>query len=679
MEKIRGWLLNNKYIKKINNALSKNKYTDWLKRAFINNTYGMLVLWFIGARLLCFAIEFMQYKDFDETMNFFNNNPEVIRVNVLILMTVTAISFLFKRKYFVYTIISFVLIGLGAANSMLLNTKGEPLTYFDIFLLKEAIEVSSRYINKEMIISVIAIVIFVISTLVIIWKLVKKQRFFSGWIVYILIFITILSTPLSIKAAKDNGIIEDKFWDLISNYKSNGFTYSFYSTVKASKRKQPSNYNEKSILKLKDRVLAQEQVSSKDAVDANIIMVQLESFYDPLRLADVKFSKDPIPTFRELSKNYSSGEVKVSTYGGGTVKSEFEFLTGLSIDCFSPGEVPYNTVLRKQAVESMPSILRNYGLKSHAVHNFEGTFYGRDEVYKNIGFDTFVPIEYMNNYGNTPLGWIKDDILVRYIDQALESTEKNDFVYVVTNQCHGGYDYDGEYDKLITVEGDLDETEHKQLEYYCTQLYETDQFIKSLIEYLENRGEPTVVIFVPDHLPSLNVINNKVSNEDKYIVDYVTWNNIGLDKEDENIESYQVSTKLLNSIGVTNGIMQNIHNTFKNDDNYIEELNLMQYDILFGKHYYLEKQYPFTSINTTLGIDKINVKNKYIKNGDLVIEGNNFTEFSKVFVKNKMYDTVLINENEIRVLNFDGDVDEVKVNQIARQAGRNNKILAGCD
>ena len=359
MDKIRGWLLNNKYIKKINNALSKNKYTDWLKRAFINNTYGMLVLWFIGARLLCFAIEFMQYKDFDETMNFFNNNPEVIRVNVLILMTVTAISFLFKRKYFVYTIISFVLIGLGAANSMLLNTKGEPLTYFDIFLLKEAIEVSSRYINKEMIISVIAIVIFVISTLVIIWKLVKKQRFFSGWIVYILIFITILSTPLSIKAAKDNGIIEDKFWDLISNYKSNGFTYSFYSTVKASKRKQPSNYNEKSILKLKDRVLAQEQVSSKDAVDANIIMVQLESFYDPLRLADVKFSKDPIPTFREFSKNYSSGEVKVSTYGGGTVKSEFEFLTGLSIDCFSPGEVPYNTVLRKQAVESMPSILRN--------------------------------------------------------------------------------------------------------------------------------------------------------------------------------------------------------------------------------------------------------------------------------------------------------------------------------
>ena len=74
MEKIRSWLLNNKYIKKFNNALSKNKYTDWLKKAFLNNTYGMLILWFIGAKLLCFAIEFMQYKDFEETRNFFGNS-----------------------------------------------------------------------------------------------------------------------------------------------------------------------------------------------------------------------------------------------------------------------------------------------------------------------------------------------------------------------------------------------------------------------------------------------------------------------------------------------------------------------------------------------------------------------------------------------------------------------------
>lgn len=676
MNKVKNWLLGNKYIRKLNEVISRNKYTAWIKNLLFNNDYWMLVCWFLGAQLICFAIEVMQYGNLEETINFFQNNTEIIRINILIILSVTSVSFLFKRKYFVYTILSFILLGLGMSNRILLHTKGEPLTYFDIFLLKEAIRVSGQYIDKTMIISTIFIFTILISILFIIWKVVKKQRFFSGWIVYLLIFIVIVSTPTSIKFARENGIIEDKFWDLISNYKANGFSYSFLSTVEASRRKKPDNYNKENILELKDKVQEQQKIDSIGKLDADVIVVQLESFYDPLKLEGIIYSIDPITTFRELSNKFTSGEAKVSTFGGGTVKSEFEFLTGMSIEGFSPGEVPYNTVLRKQAVESIPNILRDYGLKSHGIHNFEGTFYGRDEVYKNIGFDTFTPIEYMNDYECTPLEWVKDNILVKYISNALESTEENDFVYVVTAQDHGGYDYDGEYDKLITVDGDLDETERHQLEYYCSQLYETDQFIKSLIEYLENRDEPTIAVFVSDHLPSLNIINNRVSNDDKYIVNYVMWDNMGLEKEDENIEAYQLSTKLLNSIGVSNGIMQNIHNEFKNDDDYKEKLNLLQYDILFGKHYCLENKYPFTSVNTKIGIKEITVKKKYMDNGNLIIEGENFTEFSKVYIKNKMYDTVFVGETELRVDNFNDDLDKVSVNQVARQAGRNNKILA---
>ena len=109
---------------------------------------------------------------------------------------------------------------------------------------KEAIRVSGQYIDKTMIISIIFIFITAMSILFIVWKVMKKQKFFSGWIVYLLIFIVIVSTFMSIKIARDNGIIEDRFWDLISNYKANGFSYSFLSTIEASKRKKPDNYNE---------------------------------------------------------------------------------------------------------------------------------------------------------------------------------------------------------------------------------------------------------------------------------------------------------------------------------------------------------------------------------------------------------------------------------------------------
>lgn len=615
------------------------------------------------------------YGVFEETRNFFENNPEVVRINILILLAVTSISFLFRRKYFVYTILSFILLGLGVSNRILLHTKGEPLTYFDMFLLREAIGVSKQYINKAIMIKAIIIVIIAIGILFSMWKFVKKQRFFSGWVVYSIIICVIVSMPISIKVARSNGVIEDRFWDIISSYKSNGFCYSFLATIEASKRKAPDNYNKNKLMKLKEEAHQQEKKQSIDELDVDVIMVQLESFFDPLLLEGISYNIDLISTFREMSNKYTSGTSKVSTFGGGTVKSEFEFLTGMSIDCFSPGEIPYNTVLRKNAVESVPSILKNYGLKTHAIHNFEGTFYGRDEVYKSLGFDTFTPIEYMSGFESTPLGWPKDEILLKYIDEALNSTVENDFIYVITAQGHGGYDYEEDYDKVIKIDGDINEGDKNQLEYYCNQLYETDQFIKSLIDYLEKRDKPTIVSFISDHLPSLNIINNELYNIEKYQVDYFIWDNIGLEKFDEDIESYQLSTKILNSLNVFDGIMQNIHNTFKNNTDYLDSLNILQYDILFGKHYYLEEQYPFEKVNTKLGIRNISIKDKYIKDGDLIIRGKNFTGSSRIFVKNKMYDTVFVDSTELRVIGFNNDINLVSVNQVASQAGRNNKIL----
>lgn len=40
-------------------------------------------------------------------------------------------------------------------------------------------------------------------------------------------------------------------------------------------------------------------------------------------------NEDPIPTFHELEKNYSSGYLNVPVVGAGTANTEFEMLTGL--------------------------------------------------------------------------------------------------------------------------------------------------------------------------------------------------------------------------------------------------------------------------------------------------------------------------------------------------------------
>ena len=72
----------------------------------------------------------------------------------------------------------------------------------------------------------------------------------------------------------------------------------------------------------------------------NIICVLLESFCDPDEINFLQVNEDPIPTFHELEKNYSSGYLNVPVVGAGTANTEFEMLTGLSMQYFGTGEYP---------------------------------------------------------------------------------------------------------------------------------------------------------------------------------------------------------------------------------------------------------------------------------------------------------------------------------------------------
>ena len=140
-------------------------------------------------------------------------------------------------------------------------------------------------------------------------------------------------------------------------------------------------------------------------------MVQLESFIDPNRLEGFTYSENPVPVFTELKENYTSGYLSVPAIGAGTANTEFEVLTGMSLDYFGPGEYPYKTILQQSTCESIAYNLKELGLGTHVIHNNTGTFYDRHLVFPNLGFDSFTSLEYMNHVDKNPLGWAKDTIL----------------------------------------------------------------------------------------------------------------------------------------------------------------------------------------------------------------------------------------------------------------------------
>lgn len=215
--------------------------------------------------------------------------------------------------------------------------------------------------------------------------------------------------------------------------------------------------------------------------------------------------------------------------GAGTANSEFEVLTGFNVAYFGAGEYPYKTILGKQTIESMATQLKLNGYSTHAMHNHDGTFYDRYKVYKNMGFDTFTPMEYMYNLEHTQKNWEKDNVLTGEIMKTLDSTDGRDFIFTVSVQGHGRYpsELDEEnFDYPIRVAGTGDEALDTQWTYYCNQLHEMDQFIGDLVSKLKYLHEPVVLVMYGDHLPGFDMTNDDIVNGDMYQTEYIVWSNI---------------------------------------------------------------------------------------------------------------------------------------------------------
>ena len=63
------------------------------------------------------------------------------------------------------------------------------------------------------------------------------------------------------------------------------------------------------------------------------------------------------------------------------------------------------------------------------------------------------------------------------------------------------------------------------------------------------------------------------------------WDNIGLEQQDRNIPAYQLMADVMNRLDIHSGTLFNYHQQRQNSKNYLSDLELLQYDILYGKQY----------------------------------------------------------------------------------------------
>lgn len=633
-----------------------------------------LVFHALWACIINFLIEAVSRHSLIAAWNYMTGTPTVFFYNAAMIFVTFMLVYLFRRRVFARIIISVVWLFIGICNGVMLLKRVTPFNAQDLKTFTEGLSLFTNYFSPfELIMMAVGISALVIWA-VAMWRRGGQYEGRMHRLVALAgAMISFGAFSLITTVAIDSRVISTYFGNIAFAYQDYGVPYCFSASLFNTGISEPNDYSEATIEKISDNGKITESTADSD-VKPNVIFVQLESFFDVNEFEALQTSEDPLPNLRKMFAEYPSGYFKVPSVGAGTANTEFEVLTGMNLRYFGPGEYPYKTVLKDQTAESAATAFASFGYGTHALHNNGGNFYSRAKVFNNVGFDSFTSKEFMNILQTTENGWAKDDILLTHINDSLNSTEQEDFVFAISVQGHGNYPEEKIIENpKITVSGLETEGKNNAWEYYVNQVYEMDQFAANLVEMMEERGEPAVVVFYGDHLPTMGLEAKDLKSRYLYNTNYVIWNNIGLEKQDRNIPAYQIMADVMERVGLHAGTVFNYHQERRQTKDYLLDLELLQYDILYGKQFVYDGNPPITEGHMEMGIKDVTLTGLNSKlDGTYSLYGTNFTKWSKVYINEEKQKSTFLNNTRIELP--ESTLDEGDIVTVS-QVGSSNTIF----
>lgn len=648
----------------------------WEKVIAFMNRFSILFHALLSC-FLVFIIEVISRRSLSSAITFIGGHTLAYLYNSLIIFVSLSLVYFFRRRALARVIIAGLWLFLGIINGCILAQRVTPFGYTDLKMVTDLLTMQNTnyFTAGQALLAVIGVLAFIGFC---VWLWAKGPKF-QGKTNKLLTFVFVAScfiwVPITTEAAQNQDIIASYFANIAQGYENYGFVYGFSSSVVDRGMSKPEDYSKETIENIEASVQTEPTSVSQEDMP-NVVVVLLESFIDPSEVNFLECSEDPIPNFHNLESNYSSGYMTVPVVGAGTANTEFEVLTGMSLQYFGTGEYPYKTILKQTDCESIASDLSKLGYGTHVVHNNGGNFYSRANAFSMMGFDTFTSKELMNITEYTPLGsWPTDDILIDETIKAMDATpDQQDLVYTITVQGHGDYPTEKVIENPeITVSGAEDEATNNQWEYYINEIHEVDKFIGNLTQALAERDEDTILVLWGDHLPTLGLSEEDMATGDIFKTKYVTWNNFGMAKEDADLTSYQLLAHLTGQLGIHEGTIFRFHQSQSASETYLRDLENLQYDLLYGNRYAYHGEEPYPASDLVMGIDEVTIKRTWMStDGKLMVYGEHFTPWSKVFINGDKVSTTYVSGNYLKI-----NADKLEEGDIlvVNQMGSSNTIF----
>ncbi len=610
--------------------------------------------YFILAFGMTFIVECLSRRSLPDAVRFTFGSPLAFLTNFSIILITVLPALLFRKRVAGLALMSSIWAVLGVAQCIVLLSRVSPLSAVDIAIALSVISIIGAYLSPVQIVFICIALVALAAGLITLFIRAKRHpvRIKQFAIVYTA---SLIMGILVIIGGFTTGQLSNNFPNLATAYNDYGFPYCFSMSVVDKGVDRPDHYGEEMMTDILEELPTdgdhQPPIEPLER-GPNVILLQLESFFDVNYMNGVTFSENPLPNFTSFKEQYPSGLLNVSVIGAGTVNTEFEVLTGMNVADFGAGEYPFRSIMLETTCETIAYDLLDSGYRTHAIHNHEGSFYLRHDVYKNMGFETFTSIEYFKDPTFNDNAWAHDALLSDEILYLLNATEESDFIFAVSVQGHGKYP--DEYvptDTDILITGGIENPavlSHYQ--YYINQLHEMDTFIGELYEAIMALEEETVLVLYGDHLPSIARDEGISIETGDFKTEYVIISNYEtpVTADDSELNSFELFPVLMEVIGNNTGVMTRFHMAYRDHPEFHSMLAALEYDVLYGQRLaYDGDLYPV--MDMVMGSRPITVTDYKLEGEYLYVYGEGFTTYSVLTLDDSEKDTEYINSTTLRV------------------------------
>ncbi|WP_270649232.1 LTA synthase family protein [Limosilactobacillus mucosae] len=453
------------------------------------------------------------------------------------------LAFYFKRSRFFYP----VLMGIDIANTLLLYLN---VIYYREFTDFMTIATMTGYskVNQGLSGSSLALTnlhdvfywldIVVILFLMLFRKIKFDPRAFSHRLAFAFTSVSLVVCGLNLMVAEmDRPQLLGRTFDRVYIVKYLGLdAFTGYDLVKSEHVSQMRKSATKSQLKTVEKFTKEHYAAPNKklfgiAKGRNVIVIHLESFQQ--FLIDKKINGQEVTPF--LNSLYHGQDTYAfsnffNQVGQGKT-SDAENMLETSTYGLSQGSL-FATLGNDNTFQAAPAILKQRaGYTSAVFHGNVASFWNRNNVYKNLGYQYFFDASYFDTSGDKATGYgLKDKLLFADSIKYLQHLQQPFYVKYLTVTNHFPFDLDDEdKDSNFTTTN----TGSSTVDNYFVTAHYLDQSLQEFFSYLDKTGlaKKSIIMIYGDHYGISNSENkNLASVLGKNADDWTDFDNVQMQR-----------------------------------------------------------------------------------------------------------------------------------------------------